>query len=88
MQAVLLYFKAPDALPQLIGASPVSTGRPGRLDYFATPTGMFEHVLANPDFRSLGARNSQGTRGYGVTDMRVFDFGWQQPVPGCVKVAP
>lgn len=82
VQAVFVYWKAADALPQLIGASPVSTGRPGRFDYFETPTGVFAHSLANLDFRAEGTKNSQGIRGYGIKGMRVFDFGWQQAPKG------
>lgn len=77
VQAVFVYWKAADAAPRLIGASPASTGRPGRFDYFETPTGVFAHSLANPDFRAEGTKNSHGIRGYGLKGMRVFDFGWQ-----------
>lgn len=62
---------------QLIGASPVSTGRPGGYDYFETPLGVFAHSLANLDFRAEGSKNSYGIRGYGSKGMRVFDLGWQ-----------
>lgn len=82
VQAAFVYFKAADALPQLIGASPASTGRPGRFDYFETPIGVFDHSIANLDFRSQGSKNSRGVRGYGVKGMRVFDFGWQQAPKG------
>lgn len=82
VQAALVFFKAADAVPQLIGASPASTGRPGRFDYFETPTGVFDHSIANLDFRAEGSKNSQGIRGYGVKGMRVFDFGWQQAPKG------
>ena len=82
VQAVFLYWVAPDTLPQLIGASPASTGRPGRFDYFETPTGVFDHSIDNLDFRAEGTRNSQGIRGYGSKGMRVFDFGWQQAAKG------
>jgi len=77
VQAVFVYFKPGGELPQLIGASPASTGRAGRFDHFETPTGVFPHTLANPDFRAEGTRNARGIRGYGVRGMRVFDFGWQ-----------
>lgn len=82
VQAVFLYWKAVDALPELIGASPASTGRPGRFDYFETPTGVFPHTIENPDFRAEGTKNSNGIRGYGVKGMRVFDFGWQLAAKG------
>jgi len=82
VQAILLLWKPESELPQLIGASPVSTGKPGRFDYFETPLGVFDHSMENPDFRAEGTRNENGIRGYGVKGMRVFDFGWQQSRKG------
>jgi len=79
VQALFLYRLNAETVPrswQFIGASPVSTGKPGRYDYFETPTGVFEHTLANRDFRAEGTKNSQGILGYGVRGMRVYDFGW------------
>ena len=76
VQAVLLYWGSPGDRWRLVGASPASTGLPGRFDYFETPTGVFEHTLANPDFRAEGTRNKNGIRGYGARGMRVYDFGW------------
>lgn len=78
VQAVFVYFISRDQAYVLIGASPVSTGRVGKFDHFETPTGVFEHTPANPDFRAEGTKNKLGIRGYGVVGMRVFDFGWQQ----------
>jgi len=78
VQAIFLYRLPPGAAPILIGASPVSTGRGGKFDYFETPLGVFEHSVANHDFRAEGSRNKFGIRGYGEKGMRVFDFGWQQ----------
>lgn len=78
VQAIFIYWLEPRAAPLLIGASPVSTGRGGAFDHFQTPLGVYPHTLANPDFRALGTRNANGIRGYGVSGMRVFDFGWQQ----------
>lgn len=78
VQAVLLLWLAPSAPPMLIGASPTSTGRVGEFDHFETPTGVFGHSTANPDFRAEGTYNEYGIRGFGVRGMRVFDFGWQQ----------
>lgn len=77
VQAALLYWLAPPATAQLIGASPVSTGRVGEYDHFETPTGVFDHTTLNPDFRAEGTYNDKGIRGLGVQGMRVFDFGWQ-----------
>ena len=78
VQALFLFFRAADGESQLVGASPVSTGRPGSFDHFETPLGVFEHTTANPDYRAEGTRNSQGIRGYGEKGMRIYDFGWQQ----------
>jgi hypothetical protein len=82
VQALLLYWRDATGDYRLVGASPVSTGRPGSYDYFMTPVGVFEHSRANPDFRAEGTRNAKGIRGYGVKGMRVFDFGWQQAAKG------
>ncbi|RBA23728.1 murein L,D-transpeptidase [Herminiimonas fonticola] len=78
VQAIFVYLISHDQAYVLIGASPVSTGRIGQFDHFETPTGVFEHTPANPDFRAEGTKNKLGIRGYGVVGMRVFDFGWQQ----------
>jgi hypothetical protein len=78
VQAIFIYWLAPAASPELIGASPVSTGRGGEFDHFETPLGVFEHTTSNPDFRAEGTFNQNGIRGYGLAGMRVFDFGWQQ----------
>lgn len=76
VQAAMLWWAAPGGYVGLVGASPVSTGRPGSFEHFETPTGVFAHSLANPDYRAEGTRNERGIRGYGVKGMRVFDFGW------------
>lgn len=77
VQALFLLWLAPASQPLLIGAAPVSTGRPGDYDYFETPTGVYEHRTVNPDFRSEGTPNELGVRGFGAAGLRVFDFGWQ-----------
>ncbi len=82
IQAVTIYWMAPDRTFHFIGASPASTGKPGRFDHFITPTGIFEHTIANPDFRAEGTRNENGILGYGRRGMRVYDFGWQQAERG------
>lgn len=69
----------------LVGASPVSTGRPGQYDHFQTPVGVFEHTVENFDFRAEGTRNKLGVRGYGAKGMRVHDFGWQEAKRGWGK---
>jgi hypothetical protein len=82
VQAALLYWLDDDGVPQFIGASPVSTGRPFGYEHFDTPTGVFDHSLANPDFRAEGTRNELGVCGYGVAGRRVFDFGWAEAWKG------
>jgi hypothetical protein len=82
IQAAAIYWIAPDGTYHFIGASPVSTGKPGSFDHFITPTGVFEHTVDNPDFRAEGTRNENGIRGYGRRGMRVYDFGWQQAERG------
>ena len=76
VQAAMLWWLAPDAPGLLIGASPVSTGRPSGFEHFETPTGVFDHTLADPDFRAEGTPNELGLLGYGRQGMRVYDFGW------------
>jgi hypothetical protein len=60
-----------------IGATAVSTGKPGGFEHFITPRGVFLHSPANPDYRATGTYNKNHIRGYGVRGMRIFDFGWQ-----------
>lgn len=77
VQALFVFWFPASGPVILIGASPVSTGRTGRFDYFETPLGVFDHTPANPDFRAEGTKNELGFRGYGVKGMRVYDLGWQ-----------
>ncbi|MFY2605444.1 murein L,D-transpeptidase [Achromobacter ruhlandii] len=86
VQAALLYWLAQP--PLFLGATPVSTGRVGQFDHFETPTGVFSHTLANPDFRAEGTRNANGILGYGAKGMRVYDFGWQTANKGWGDRAP
>ena len=77
VQALFIYFRAmPDERWEMIGASPVATGRPGEYDHFLTPLGVFEHTPANMDFRAEGTMNQNNIRGYGRRDMRIYDLGW------------
>ncbi|MDE2300190.1 MAG: L,D-transpeptidase [Burkholderiales bacterium] len=76
VQAAMLWWLAPGQAGVFIGAAPASTGRPSGFEHFETPLGVFEHTLANLDFRAEGTLNSIGIRGYGDKGMRVFDFGW------------
>lgn len=86
VQALLIFFRpVPADNWQMIGASPVSTGRPGEYDHFITPLGVFEHTPDNMDFRSEGTENENHIRGYGRRDMRIFDLGWAQGERGWGK---
>ena len=85
IQAVMIFWLSAGGEYHFVGASPVSTGRPGEFDHFQTPLGVFEHTIANFDFRSEGTRNALGIRGYGAKGMRVYDFGWQQATRGWGK---
>ncbi len=76
VQVALLYWGDGEGTLHFIGASSVSTGRPGAYDHFLTPLGVFEHSVEHADFRAEGTWNDLGIRGYGVKGMRVFDFGW------------
>ncbi|WP_347815613.1 L,D-transpeptidase [Achromobacter mucicolens] len=78
----MVYWLPAGGLPVYVGASPVSTGRIGQFDHFETPTGVYAHTLANPDFRAQGTKNANGILGYGAKGMRVYDFGWQQALRG------
>ncbi len=62
---------------RVMGASHVSTGQAGRVDYYITPVGVFLHSDAILDFRALGTFNEHHIRGIGLAGMRVWDFGWQ-----------
>ncbi|MDH1179580.1 L,D-transpeptidase [Achromobacter mucicolens] len=82
VQAVFLFWLPAIGMPVHVGAAPVSTGRIGQFDHFETPTGVYPHTLANPDFRAQGTKNANGILGYGAKGMRVYDFGWQQALRG------
>jgi hypothetical protein len=77
VQAAYVLLLGPDKAWQWLGATKVSTGRPGSFEHFFSPLGVFLHTPGNPDFRSEGTYNSNHIRGYGERGMRVFDFGWQ-----------
>ncbi|GAB2902747.1 L,D-transpeptidase [Paraburkholderia jirisanensis] len=86
VQALFVYFRAiPADTWQWIGAAPVATGRPGQLDHFVTPLGVFEHTPDNMDYRAEGTMNQNGIRGYGAHDLRIFDLGWAQGERGWGK---
>jgi hypothetical protein len=75
VQAVMIFWKS-DSGFVWIGASPASTGKPGQYEHFETPTGVFNHLIENPDFRAEGTPNELGILGYGRKGMRIYDFGW------------
>ncbi len=77
VQAAMLFARTDERAPwQWVGATPVSTGKPGAFNHFITPVGVFAHSMENLDFRAEGTYNENGIRGYGVSGMRVYDFGW------------
>ena len=76
VQAALLYWGSAERGWGLVGATPVSTGLPGKFEHFLTPLGVFGHSLSNPDFRAEGTKNKLGFRGYGTKGLRIYDFGW------------
>ncbi|MFZ6871447.1 L,D-transpeptidase [Undibacterium sp. Di27W] len=82
VQVAMLFWLDQEGQYQLIGASPVSTGRSPGFEHFETPLGVYAHSLANLDYRAEGSKNSKGIRGYGAKGRRVFDFGWQKAKKG------
>lgn len=93
VQTLFIYWKSPAGAPahgawQFVWAAPVSTGRTGRFDHYLTPLGVFEHSIANHDYRAQGTRNDAGIRGYGSKGMRVYDFGWATSERGWGKGTP
>lgn len=82
VQAAMIYWQSPLGNFYLIGASPASTGLPGEYEHFETPLGVFDHMIANPDYRAEGTFNELGIRGLGREGMRVYDFGWQKAKRG------
>jgi hypothetical protein len=79
MQAIFVcFYDAAAGRVELLGHDLISSGDIARgADYFQTPTGVFEHVLENFDYRALGTPNAEGWRGLGEKDSRVWDFGYQ-----------
>lgn len=70
----------------IIGWAKCSTGNPTHgKDYHFTPTGVFANTLNALSFRAAGTKNSNGWRGYGGKNCRVWDFGYQpttKPIRG------
>jgi hypothetical protein len=77
VQAAFLLLLPPSGDWHWVGATAVSTGKRGGFEHFITPTGVFLHSADNPDYRAKGTYNKNHIRGYGVRNMRIFDFGWQ-----------
>jgi hypothetical protein len=82
VQALFVYWGSSDDGWVYVGAAPVSTGQSGRYEHFATPLGVYEHTIGNPDFRAEGTKNELGIRGYGLKGSRVYDFGWVRAPKG------
>ena len=61
VQAVLLLWGSASTVWRLVGAAPVPTGLPSRYEHFATPLGVFEHSVNNPDYRAEGQRTSSAS---------------------------
>lgn len=77
VQAAMVMVRTQGGAWHWLGATAVSTGKPGRFEHFVSPLGAFAHTLDNPDFRAEGTFNKNHIRGYGLRGRRVFDFGWQ-----------
>jgi hypothetical protein len=82
VQTAMIFWKSDSGGFAFIGASPASSGQPGRFEHFETPLGAFQHSLDNPDFRAEGTRNEFGVLGYGRKGLRVYDFGWVEAPKG------
>jgi len=82
VQEMRIVLALPDAPWEVIGGTKVSTGEPGRFDYYVTPVGVFPHTDAILDYRAEGTFNENHVRGLGLKGMRVWDFGWQQAKKG------
>lgn len=82
VQQLSLLVARPGASWSVLGGTKVSTGQPGRRDYYITPTGVFLHTDAILGFRAQGTPNENGIRGFGAKGMRIWDFGWQPATKG------
>ena len=78
VQRLWVVVAMPGAVPwQSVGAVRVSTGKPGRLEHFKTPVGVFTNTPAILGYRAQGTFNEHHIRGNGLKGMRVWDLGWQ-----------
>jgi lipoprotein-anchoring transpeptidase ErfK/SrfK len=76
-QVLAVTLARPDGDWRILGASHVSTGKPGRLQHFRTPVGVLLNDGSEIGYRAQGTFNQNHIRGLGVKGMRVWDFGWQ-----------
>jgi hypothetical protein len=76
-QLLAMAVARPDGDWTILGASRVSTGKPGRLQHFKTPVGVLLNDGSEIGYRAQGTFNQNHIRGLGVKGMRVWDFGWQ-----------
>ena len=76
-QLLALTLARPGGDWEILGASHVSTGKPGRLQHFKTPVGVLLNDGSELGYRAQGTFNQNHIRGLGVKGMRVWDFGWQ-----------
>jgi hypothetical protein len=66
VQAAMIYWMAPDRAFHFIGASPVSTGLPGKFEHFRTPLGCLSILRIIRIFVPRGRRMSLGCVGMGA----------------------
>lgn len=76
-QLMAMTLARPDGDWEILGTSPVSTGKPGRKEHFKTPVGVLLNDGSEIGYRAQGTYNQNHIRGLGVKGMRVWDFGWQ-----------
>jgi hypothetical protein len=78
VQELYLVLAAPgNGTWDVLGATHVSTGKPGRKEHFKTPIGVFLHDASILGYRAAGTYNENHIRGLGAKGMRIWDFGWQ-----------
>lgn len=82
VQSLVIIMARNDGPWEVIGGTRVSTGEPGRFDYYITPLGVFRHTDSILDYRAEGTFNENHIRGLGLKGMRVWDFGWQMASKG------
>jgi hypothetical protein len=78
VQEVVVVLAQPDGEWNILGATHVSTGKPGRKDHYKTPVGVFFNSSEILGYRAQGTYNQNHIRGLGLKGYRVWDFGWQR----------